>query len=106
LMNDVTYVEASRGFAERLLKLKGSPRAQISHGFKLVTSRAPRPDEISLLSSGYERRLTYYRENPDAAKMLLEQGESKVTGDLDPASLAAMTTTANVLLNLDETITR
>jgi hypothetical protein len=106
LMNDVTYVEASRGFAERLLKLKGSPRAQISHGFKLVTSRAPRLDEISLLSSGYERRLTYYRENPDAAKMLLEQGESKVTGDPDPASLAAMTTTANVLLNLDETITR
>jgi hypothetical protein len=58
------------------------------------------------LRKGLDRRLTAYAADLPAAKKLLAIGQSAVPTDLDPAQLAAWTVTTNVLLNLDETVTR
>ncbi|MBG86617.1 MAG: hypothetical protein CMO80_06925 [Verrucomicrobiales bacterium] len=106
LMNDVTYVEASRYFAERMMKHADSHQDRIAHGFRLATSRQPSSEELSVLTQGFERRLRHFESNDEAVKQLLDHGETKPSGTVNPAQLAAMTTTASILLNLDETLTR
>jgi hypothetical protein len=107
LLNDVTYVEAARVLAERMLK-EGSPTPgdRIAHGFRLATLRWPSAAERTVLTSGFERRLARFRADLDAARELIRAGESKADPSLDAAELAAYTMTASLILNLDETITK
>jgi Protein of unknown function (DUF1553)/Protein of unknown function (DUF1549)/Planctomycete cytochrome C len=107
LLNEVTYVEAARKLAERMLSEGGvTPEQRIAWAFRTVTSRKPSSDEVSVLAAGLAKRQTRYRQETEAAKLLIAQGASKPATGLDVAELAAYTTTANVLLNLDEVITR
>ena len=107
LLNEITYVEASRSLAEEMIKNGGADLAkQIAYGFSKTTSRQPGQDELATLTKGHQRRLKKYQSDPEAAKNLINQGESKPDPAIDPAQLAAMTTTASILLNLDETITK
>ena len=108
LMNDPTYVEASRKLAERMVNEAGGPAAEqrLAHGFRLATARSPSEAELKVLKSTFDRRLAHYRANPEAAKALLKAGESPVDAKLDPTELAAYTTVASMILNLDETITK
>ena len=69
-------------------------------------ARLPDPKELEVLRRGYERRLAKYRQQADAAKALISQGEMPAPKGLSIDELAAMTTVANVLLNLDEAINR
>jgi hypothetical protein len=50
--------------------------------------------------------LARFGADPAAAKKLLAVGESPRDTTLDEAELAAWTTVANTILNLDETITK
>jgi hypothetical protein len=106
LMNEVTYVEAAKKFAERMLKEGGSARERIAWGFRCATSRAATAEELAVLLAGFERRLARYREDPKGAEKLLSHGDSKVADGADKVELAALTTVANVLLNLDELINK
>ena len=106
LLNDVTYVEAARRLAERILEDGGpSDRARLETLFRRAVGRAPHPQELAVLERGLERRLAVYKADQDAAEKLINQGESPRVPGLDPARLAAFTATASVVLNLDETIT-
>jgi hypothetical protein len=107
LLNEVTYVEAARALAQRMLTEGGATASdRIAHGFRRVLGRAPDKADLAVLTAGLDKRLAKYRTDPDAAKSLLSQGESKPDAKLDPTELAAYTVTANILLNLDEAITR
>lgn len=108
LLNDPAYIEAARSLAQRvLIKCKDKPiESQLAYAFRLTLSRKPNPEELSILSNLYTSQLTHYKEDKQAAKSLLEVGESKPDLNLDPSLLAAWTALANVLLNLDETITK
>ncbi len=106
LMNEVTYVEAAKKFAERMMTKGGTAKERIAWGFRCATARRAAPDELAILAGGYERRLARYRENPKDVENLLAQGESKVAGYLPKPELAALTTVANVILNLDELINK
>jgi hypothetical protein len=107
LLNDPTYVEASRALAQRMLLEAGrDPAARINFGFRLATARKPTPKERQVLRDLAEREGTAYSHRPDTALKLLHIGESKFDSKLDPAELAAWTTVASVILNLDETITK
>ena len=106
LMNDVTYVEAARKFAERIVTQDATPAARIAWAFREVTQRYPQPAELEVLHAGYLRRVAVYRRRPDQAAAILKQGESPLPADLDKIELAAMTTVASVLLNLDEAINK
>jgi hypothetical protein len=107
LMNDPTYVEASRKLAERMMSEAGEePEARIAYAFKLATARLPNAREASVLKEIYQRQLAAYRQNPAGAEKLLKVGESPVNQKLDPQELAAWTIVASAILNLDETITK
>ena len=107
LLNDVTYVEASRALAEEMIDHGSTDLAdQIAYGFQKTTSRRPTEAELSTLTNGHNRRLKRFQSDPDSAKALIKEGESKPSPAIDPAQLAALTTTASILLNLDETITK
>jgi hypothetical protein len=107
LMNDKQFVEASRKFAERIMTDGGtSIEDRIAFAFRTCTARKPTTEEIDVIKSVFESQLADYRKTPDAAKRLLSVGESPRNEKLDPVELAAWTMVANLVLNLDETITK
>jgi hypothetical protein len=107
LLNDVTYVEASRMLAQRVLREDSSTaEKRLTRMFRLLIARPPRPVELTILSADMEQQLTRYRHDRQAALKLLGVGEAKRDEKLDVAELAAFTAVANLILNLDETITR
>jgi hypothetical protein len=106
-LNEVTYVEAARKLAERMI-LEGGPNPEdrIKRGFRLATGREITPDERKVLLEGLTADLDRYRRDPEAAGKLVAAGQSKADATIPPADLAAYTLTANILLNLDEVVTR
>jgi hypothetical protein len=79
---------------------------RLAFGFRLATAHAPTPDELSILRETFDRRLAQYKAKPDAAAKLLSIGESPRDEKLNASELAAYTTLASMVLNLDETITK
>jgi hypothetical protein len=106
LMNEVTYVEAAKKFAERMMTKGGTPAERIAWGFRCATARKATTEELAILAGGYERRVARFRKDEEAAERLLGHGESKVAGYLPVVEMAALTTVANVILNLDEVINK
>ena len=106
LLNEVTFVEAARKLAEQTLRQNGNNRDKLSWMFRKVLRRDASATELEVLSKGLERRLTTYAADPTLAPKLLAQGMSPLPSDLDRTQLAVWTTTANILFNLDETVTR
>lgn len=107
LMNDPTYVEAARFLGQRMVLEGGAgPEDRIRHGFRLATGRFPRPRELAVLTAGWQRMLQDFRADTAAVDALLKVGERPVLPNLDRAELAAYTTVASTLLNLDEVITK
>jgi len=80
--------------------------ARLAFGFRLCTARAPNEKEILILRQIVEQSLSRYRQNPAAAVKLIGIGEAPRPSGIDPSELAAWTTIGNILLNLDETITK
>jgi hypothetical protein len=106
-MNDVQFVEAARRLAERVMSEAGpSPEERATFAFRLATARTPRPDELGVLLSVYQKHLAEYQQNKDGALKLASAGESKRNESLDAGELAAWTMIANLILNLDETVTK
>jgi hypothetical protein len=107
LLNDPTYVEASRFLAARMLTQGGkTAAARIDYAFRLATGRAPDAQERAILLEQAQEAIANYSQHPDEAKELLAVGDSKSDPRLNPKELAAWTTVAGVILNLDETITK
>lgn len=107
LMNDVTYVEAARALAQRMM-LEGGKTVEerLRFAYQQLLSRDPSADELAILSAGFKRKLAVYDSSPKATEALLKQGDLKNDPRLDKAELAAYTLTASTLLNLDETLTK
>jgi len=106
-LNDIAYVEAARAMAQRVLKEGGvDDDARVRHAFRLATSRLPKPQEQVLLRKRAEQLRTNYKKDTEAAKALLTVGEFKRDETLEAADHAAYTALCNLILNLDEVITR
>ncbi len=107
LMNDEQFFEASRGLAERILKEGGaSDEDRAEYAFRLVTSRLPSDAERVVLLRVYASSLAHYAADDAVAIALLKVGESAYDESLAASQLAAWTIVANMLLNLDETLTK
>jgi len=107
LMNDPQFVEAARVLAQRMLTEGGSDAAsRIAFAFELATARPPAEDELSVLTELLHAQIETYQTDAEAIQGLLDVGDSKPPAELDPCELAAYTTVASVILNLDETITK
>ena len=107
LLNDPTYVEAARTFAERILHRGDRDfRSGLNWAYDQALSRKPNPREIDALRSLFQKHHTEYDADRDAARKLVSTGDRPVPDDVDLAELAAWTSVTRVILNLHETITR
>ncbi len=98
-LNDKVFVEASAALARRMVAEAGpGERERAAHGFRLCVARVPSAAELDHLLRLYRESLDKYRHDPAAARAL--------AGKDDAPELAAWTVVANVLLNLDETVTK
>lgn len=107
LMNDPTFVEASRKLAERVLHDGGATaESRLALLHRLVCGRRPTERELDLLRGGLGELQTSFRAEPEAARRLLAVGESPHDPVLDAVELAAYASLANAVLGTDEAITR
>jgi len=107
LMNDVTFVEAARGVAQRVL-LEGSAAEEerVTRIFRRILVRRPRPEELRVLTASLRHYRDEFRREPQSAAKLLKVGDSKPDPRLEAGELAAYTTVASLVLNLDEAVTK
>jgi Protein of unknown function (DUF1553)/Protein of unknown function (DUF1549)/Concanavalin A-like lectin/glucanases superfamily/Planctomycete cytochrome C len=106
LMNDVTFVEAARVLAERVMKAEKTPDPRLALAFRLAAARSPNPAELKILRTAFERHHAHYRADPSAALKLIRTGEAPRDRQLDDAEHAAYAAVCNLILNLDEVITK
>ncbi len=106
-MNDTTFFEAARHLGYRMLHEGGATDAdRLRYGFRLVTARPPAASEGAVLTQNLDTERALFAANEAAAHKAINVGESPVPGDVPPAELAAFTMVANLLLNLDEAVTK
>jgi mono/diheme cytochrome c family protein len=107
LLNDPTYIEAARVLAERMIEQGGkTPAARVRRGYLLALAREPAPAETDVLLTIAARQAEEFQAHPEEVRELLTVGERPYDEKLDPAELAAWTTVASTILNLDEAITK
>lgn len=107
LLNDPTYVEAARVFAERIVKDGGqSPEDRVRWAWQQALMRQPDQKELTTLCDLVKKHAAEYSEDRPSAESLLKVGLKPVPDGMDTAELAAWTSVARVILNLHETITR
>ena len=107
LMNDEQFVEASWHIGQRIMTEGGdSDRERADFGFRLVTGRRPDSAEVDIILDVYAKNLETFTKTPEDAKKLINVGESKPSEELDSRQLAAWTMIGNMILNLDETVTK
>jgi hypothetical protein len=107
LLNEVTYVEAARALAQRMMIEGGAePEERLAFAFRRALARWPTAAELDVLRNDLRRQLEHYRQNTTAALELLKIGATTWDGHLDSGELAAYTAVASLILNLDETITK
>ena len=104
LLNETGFVESARHLAVRILK--DGDDDPLEFGFRAVTSRRPSERERAVLTQALADYRENYKSNPKAAKELIAIGASLPSDEFPAEEIAAWTALSNVLLNLDETITR
>ena len=106
-LNDVQFVEAARFVAQRMMLEGGrTPEARLAYGWRLVLARQPDDTEMKRLFSGYQHHLSRFQAKPAKAEELLSIGDKPRDSTLDVVEHAALTAMANVILNLDEALTK
>lgn len=103
-MNDPVFIEAAQALARRVAAHAHAPEQAIGEACRLVLSRAPSDWEARRLLALREEALAFYRQEPAKAAEMAANPIGPVPPGADPAELAAWTTVASVLLNLDETL--
>ena len=104
-LNDVTYVEAARAMAERVLTTAGSsPDERVELAFRLVLARKPTAEEARVLLASVARVGREFAADREAAKKYLAAGDSPRNQALDPVEHATFAVLCSAILNLDEAL--
>ena len=106
LMNDVQHVEAARALATRALASGPDDAARIDWLFRAVIARGAESAELAVVAEELAAHRGRYAADSEAAKRLVALGESKAPENIPAEELAAWTLVSNMLLNLDETLSR
>jgi hypothetical protein len=106
LLNDPTYVEASRVFAQNMLRQKGDFAQRLDWAFERALSRPATAEERTVLTDLYNKNLTRFRADLRAARQFLTVGDAPLSVNAKPEEVAAAATVTRAILNLHETITR
>lgn len=105
LQNDVQILEAARVMAQRIIRDTPGKPDYVTDVFRRILVRSPKKEELLALNTYYYNALEVYRNAIEDAKKLVNVGNYKQL-DVDPAETAALMLTAQVIYNLDETITK
>jgi hypothetical protein len=100
ILNDPAFFEPAQALARRIVQEGGSDaRDRAAYGFRLCVSRTPKAPELERILAALEKERGYFESHPEEA--------ARVSGQRDSSpELAAWTMISNVLLSLDETITK
>jgi hypothetical protein len=105
-MNDPQFVEAARSLAQRADRDVSKEESRAKYMFRLCTAREPNDTELNEIMAVYHDHLQEYEDNIAAARQLIA-AETDATSEIEnPSSLAAWTMIANLILNLDEVVTK
>ncbi|MBB80320.1 MAG: hypothetical protein CMN02_04835 [Roseibacillus sp.] len=106
-LNDPQFVEAARALGQRLIKEGGNNTAsRIDYGFKLALSRPATESEVTVIERVLGEQLKRFRDDPKKAKEFLGVGEIPRDETIDAVEHAAWMVVGQLLLNMDETLTR
>ncbi len=106
LMNDPTYIEASRKLAEHVLLSEKDDSARWTQAFRIVLAREPVADEIAAINSVRSAAKEHFQKSPEAATELLKVGRAPADATIPAEELASWSAAMSVLMNLDEAISR
>jgi hypothetical protein len=99
-LNDPVYLEAAHQLALRMQQKGSSAKQQLDAGYRLLTQQSLAPEKLSILENVYQDALQTYLQDPMQADTLLMYGAQK------SPELAALMVAANVILNLDNVVTK
>ena len=106
LLNDPSYVEAARVFAQNTVRAAGTAEARAGWAFRRALGRAPTAEELGILADLYQRAMRRFDADPAGARAFIEAGDAPVLPGANAVELAATMTVTRAILNLHETITR
>ena len=106
-LNDPVYVEISQALGHRIVTEGGNTvESRVAFGLRLATGQQPATAQQQVLTELFETELQHYRKHTMAARQLASTPPNAISADADTATMAAWTVVANVLLNLDQSLTR
>ena len=105
-LNDPVYIEAAAGLAKQMIGNNNAKHKGLDYGFRRVLARAPNEREMSRLEDLLNTSIQDFKNHPEQATALLKAGKVDASKTENPAQFAALMLVSNVLLNLDETLTR
>ncbi len=105
LQNDIQVLEAARVLAQKTVASNTDDSKAVASVFRNILVRSPKQQELEVLETYYQDALNNFLNGTEDAEKLVALGEYERL-DTDPAKTAALMLTAQVIYNLDETITK
>ncbi len=105
-LNDPVYVEAAQALGRKAAAAPGTTADRITLAFRTCLSRTPTEKELTRLVKLFDESKATFAKDAKKAADLATNPIGPLPKGADAADLAAWTTVANVLLNLDEMFLR
>jgi len=105
-LNDTAFVEMAQSLARKMYTAGKTADERIAHGLERALVRKAKPEEVAVLRKLYEARVEHYVAHPDEAKVLATDPLGAAPEGMPVVELAALTAVGNVILNLDEFLTK
>ena len=108
MLNDPSYVEAARAYAETILS-EGDTMSEperLEALFSRALTRKPSEQEIEILTQLRQQQYSYYKDAPEEAKSLIQIGDRPSSTESDPIELASYVSVTRAIFNMHEFITR
>ena len=105
-LNDQVFIEAAGALARRMITTATTPRDRIEYGFMLSTARKPSSKEVQSLLNLFEKSAARYKQDADASRQLVTSSLIPPPSGVTANEMAPWIVVSNVLLNLDEAVTK
>jgi mono/diheme cytochrome c family protein len=105
-LNDPVYIEAAQALARKMAAAGSTPKEKVVAGFRACMARPPHEVEINRLIELYDEAHESFAQDAKKAADMATNPIGPLPKGADAVDLAAWTTVANVMMNLDEVVMR
>ena len=105
-LNDITFLEAARVMAERVILKSQSVSDRLEYAFRTATSRMPTSKERVILEDKVVEFQEHFSSVPDSALAFIQIGDFRQNEQVDPIEQAAYTSLCSMILNMDEVLSK